>query len=191
MKRKIFVSLSLLLFAMIQVAEGKQPAQTDTPVQKVHVQSQQENALIQGWFIGQSGKIREVIKAKAGGHDAYIVFYHLLGEYSTEPIVSGIYFIDHPKGSSDVDLPIVRELVYHDLGPEKEFCGIKILETIKNKKTGKLYLVKYENRLDDASAQKIIDLLAGDSKWINRTNIKFSETTDPSPAALKIVHEIE
>ena len=58
---------------------------------------------------------------------------------------------------------------------------------IKNKKTGQISHVEYEYKLDDTSAQKIIDLIAGDSKWTNRTNIKFSETTSPNVAPPKVV----
>lgn len=195
MKRKIFLSLSLLLLATMAMAEGKQSAQAGAPAQTAYTQSQQEDALLQswlqGWFRGHSGKIREIIKAKAGGRDAYIVFHHLLGTV-LEPSqsVSEIYLIEQPYEGYDGPAT-VRELIYHDLGSGKEFCGIKVIESITNKKTGKLYVVTRETKLDDASAQKIIDLLAGDSKWTNRTGIEFSETTSPRLLDFKIVAEMD
>lgn len=195
MKRKIFLSLSLLLLATMAMAEGKQPAQADAPTQTAYTQSQQEDALLQswlqGWFRGHSGKIQEIIKAKAGGRDAYLVFHYLLWT-ALEPSqsVSEIYLIEQPYEEYDGPATVC-ELIYHDLGSGKEFCGIKVIESITNKKTGKLYVVTRETKIDDASAQKIIDLLAGDSKWTNRTGIEFSETTSPRLLDFKIVAEMD
>ena len=80
--------------------------------------------------------------------------------------------------------PEIETLVYHDLGNGKEFCGIIIKEEVgeknKNKET-----IRYEVKLDDKSAQKLIDFLAGDTKWKNNSHIEFSETKSPrlkSPA---------
>ena len=195
MKRKIFLSLLLLLFATMAMAEGKQPAQADAPAQTAYTQSQQEDALLQswlqGWFRGHSGKIQEIIKAKAGGRDAYIVFHHLLGTVlESSQSVSEIYLIEQPYEEYDGPAT-VRELIYLDLGSGKEFCGVKVIESITNKKTGKYYLVSYEVKLDDASAQKIIDLLAGDSKWYNSTGLKFSETTSPRLLDFEVVAEMD
>lgn len=195
MKRKVFLSLSLLLFATMAMAEGKQPAQADAPAQTTYTQSQQEDSLLQswlqGWFRGHSGKIQEIIKAKAGGRDAYIVFHHLLGTVlESSQSVSEIYLIEQPYEEYDGPAT-VRELIYHDLGSGKEFCGVKVIESITNKKTGKYYLVSYEVKLDDASAQKIIDLLAGDSKWYNSTGLKFSETTSPRLLDFEVVAEMD
>ena len=197
MKRKVFLSLSLLLFATMAMAEGKQPAQADAPAQTTYTQSQQEDSLLQswlqGWFRGHSGKIREIIKAKAGGRDAYIVFHHLLGTVlESSQSVSEIYLIYEPYDKELGNEPCqVVKLIYHDLGSGKEFCGIKVIESITNKKTGKYYLVSYEVKLDDASAQKIIDLLAGDSKWYNSTGLKFSETTSPRLLDFEVVAEMD
>ena len=193
MKRKIFLSLSLLLLATMAMAEGKQPAQADAPTQTAYTQSQQEDAPLGVRFYTRYGKVMEIIKAKANGNDVYLVFYDdgiFTAFRSDEGMesVTDVHFIDHSYKKESLDMPpYVQELVYHDLGEGKEFCGIKLYKEIKNKNTGKVSHVKYEYKLDDDSAQKIIDLIAGDSKWTNRTDIEFSETTNPSVALPKVV----
>ena len=80
------------------------------------------------------------------------------------------------KVSEDgVLLPWVQELVYHDLGKGKEFCGV-IVRSAKKLQNGKYKEMTEEIRLPDNCAQTLIDLLANYSKMENRTSIKYSET---------------
>ncbi len=187
MKRKIFLSLSLLLLATMAMAEGKQPAQADAPTQTAYTQSQQEDAPLGVRYYAGFGKVQEIIKAKANGNDVYLVFFTTRRDVSS--LVNEVHFIDHSydKESSFNSPPWVQELVYHDLGEGKEFCGIKLYKEVKNKNTGEVSHVKYEYKLDDDSAQKIIDLISGDSQWTDRTDIEFSETTNPRVAPPKVV----
>ena len=72
-------------------------------------------------------------------------------------------------------LPYVRELVYHDLGKGKEYCGIIVI-THQRLKNGNYKTIKEEVRIPDNCAQTLIDLLANYSKMENSTSIKYSET---------------
>lgn len=193
----------IIMLAMAPMAEGKQPAQfvpidsehltevlvqanSVTPKAYAYSQAPQNEAPLGINYYTRYGRVQEVINAKADGNDVTLVFYSLRKDQT--PLVNDIHFFDHTYDKNSLKLPpSIQELVYHDLGPGEEFCGVKLYKKIKNKKTGQISHVEYEYKLDDASAQKIIDLIAGDSKWTNRTDIEFSETTSPNVAPPKVV----
>lgn len=77
--------------------------------------------------------------------------------------------------------PVVTELIYHNTNDGKEFCAVKVIEPIIDhaKNDENCGTMIREIKLDDESAQFIIDFMAGDTKWNNKTYIKFSETSSP------------
>lgn len=87
-----------------------------------------------------------------------------------------------PEGFDSVKekklLPYVRELVYHDLGKGKEYCGIIVI-THQILKNGKSKTIKEEVRLPNEVAQNLIDFLADDTKMQNNTSISYSKTKSP------------
>ena len=104
--------------------------------------------------------------------------------------VEFIYIIPtDSRGSKDVldNPPIVHQLVYHDLGKDKEYCGAIIEEDIIEKGTGKYKgTMRSEMRLDDNTAQLIIDLLTNHSKFKNNTLVNIKETINPMLAPIEI-----
>lgn len=101
-------------------------------------------------------------------------------------IISAIYWVDenvikynphHP--------PIITGLVYHDIGKDKEFCSVKMIKT--RYKNGEMIRHLIHERVDDETAQLLIDFLAGETQWRNSTNIKFYVSDGirlPSPERL-------
>jgi hypothetical protein len=90
--------------------------------------------------------------------------------------IKSVYLVDKNyknKESLTEAPPVVNSLIYHDLGPGKEFCGLG-LEHVVKKVNGDYTTVRYEVRLDDESAQYVIDFLAGEKEYKN-TFIKFVE----------------
>lgn len=87
-----------------------------------------------------------------------------------------------PEGFDSVKekklLPYVRELVYHDLGKGKEYCGIIVI-THQILKNGKSKTIKEEVRMPNEVAQNLIDFLADDTKMQNNTSISYSKTKSP------------
>lgn len=70
-----------------------------------------------------------------------------------------------PEGfpnKSGVLLPWVEELVYHNLGKGKEYCGI-IVRSVNKLQNGRYKTTYEEVRLPNEVAQNLIDLLADDS----------------------------
>ena len=192
----------ILMLAMAPMAEGKQPAQF-VPIDSEHLtevlaqanvtslqtttstQSELDNALKNNKSI-QADRILLKSKGQFGGEDAYFILTSR-DKNDTHNRVENIQIVtrglkpkDHP--------PSVTELVYHDLGAGKEFCSVKVNETFFSN-DGKTRLVTYETRIDDKSAQLIIDLMANDTKWENGTRIKFSETKSDELAAFKVIYK--
>ena len=83
--------------------------------------------------------------------------------------------------------PEVTQLVYHNIGKDKEYCGAIVCEDILDINTGKYKgTLKSEIRLTDEAAQKIIDLITGYSKLENKTSVKIKETTNPNLSLPKL-----
>ena len=88
----------------------------------------------------------------------------------------------YSRNNQNHEPPKVRELVYHDTGDGKEYLGIKILQNIYKSGNNTMYpdnTMEREVKLDDESAQFLLDLRTNDTKWNNTTDIKFSVTTNP------------
>ena len=97
-------------------------------------------------------------------------------------VAAQVFFVEHSFKSNNklVEPPLVQELIYHNLGPDKEYLGILIKEKIYRGETYPILTkVAYvEVKLDDESAQFLLDLQAGVTKWKDCTGINFSETTN-------------
>ena len=64
--------------------------------------------------------------------------------------------------------------------------GVYVIEKVYDKNTHKYKgTIGYELRLDDESAQYLLDFNAGSTEWKDETGIKFRETTNPNVAPVK------
>lgn len=88
-----------------------------------------------------------------------------------------------PEGFDSVKekklLPYVQELVYHDLGKGKEYCGIIVI-THQILKNGKSKTINEEVRIPNEVAQNLIDFMAGDTEMKNMSSISYSKTKFPN-----------
>lgn len=85
-----------------------------------------------------------------------------------------------------VDPPMVDALIYHNLGdPSKDFCGVAI-EASSPQEDGTYRRLTYEVRLNNETANMLIDLIAGDSKFRNAAGLRMIETTSPKLKPTKI-----
>ena len=75
--------------------------------------------------------------------------------------------------------PLVRELIYHKLADGREFCGVKIEENTVDKQGKTTGYMESEIKIDDDTANLLMDLLLNQSGWNNKTGIKYSATTSP------------
>ena len=123
-------------------------------------------------------RLQKVVKCIGNDQDANLVFTALnTTAAAASKVVRTIYYIKDNYKEPDrygARPPSIGELRYHDLG-EDSFVGIKVYENLYLK-TGEIKLMTYEVRLDDKSAQYLIDFLAGETEFKNNTAIRFAET---------------
>lgn len=128
--------------------------------------------------------VRFYRKATVGTGKAYLVFV-------SDPLcsvneIADIYVINEGErypyhAGSYEQYPVVTELIYHDLGKDKEFLGVVIFKPVFNKTTHQLAGgVLYERRIDDEAGQLLLDYQAGATQWKpgpgGLATLKFSET---------------
>lgn len=205
MKRNIFLRLTLPLLAMAPMAEGKQPAQF-VPIDSEHlteVLAQANSVAPKTYAYTQTPqneaplgveyfKRRPIAHIQTGtngvGKTAHIVFCPVSdGSENLKKIISAIYYVDdNVVKYSTNNPPIITGLVYHDIGKDKEFCSLEMIN-MRYDKNGKMIRHIVRERIDDKTAQLLIDFLAGETKWKNSTDIKFytsNSSTLPSPKLL-------
>ena len=97
--------------------------------------------------------------------------------------VTGVYFVENSyKDSNDMHQPIhVTGLIYHDTGDGKEYLGIKVVEELYKSESDvqPCAYMEREIKLDDVSAQYIIDTSTGDTEWKFDPVLPYTETTNP------------
>lgn len=108
------------------------------------------------------------------------------GSEQLKKIISAIFWVDEEVIKYNPNHPpIITGLVYHDIGKDKEFCSVKMIHT--RYKNGEMIRHLIHERVDDETAQLLIDFLAGETQWKNSTNIKFYVSDGirlPSPELL-------
>lgn len=77
-------------------------------------------------------------------------------------------------------------MIYHNIGKDKEFLGVLVYEEIyKEGQASPVGFLTREYRLDNESAQFLLDLNANSTKWLDKTGIEFKETTSPNIQSVK------
>ena len=93
--------------------------------------------------------------------------------------ISDVYIVQKSRdipAKSAFHPPKVFKLMYHNIGKDKEFCGVITKEDLLDENGQYISGIEKEIRLDDDTAQKLIDLVTNHSKWKNNTFIKICET---------------
>lgn len=204
-KGKPLASISVIvMLAMAPIAEGKQLAQF-APINSEHLtelvtatnayaptveayQDPQETTYPFGLNYYNKGRlILKVIDSKANNKDAKMVFTTFNNDVAKNK-VAFVHLIDKDYNNRRVVSapPVINELIYHNTS-KGEFCSVVVSECIN---VNNQYTYKYYNvKLDDNSAQELINLLAGETEWKNSTDIKFSETTSSELKPDKILSQ--
>ena len=128
---------------------------------------------------------RKIYKAEtfvSKGQKYYIVYS---GRQNSKYVNSVTVFPEGFRNENGKLLPIVHELIYHDLGKGKEFCGVFVsADTVL--KNGKVKNVREEIRLPNEVAQNLIDFMAGDTEMKNMSSISYSKTKSSQLRQTKI-----
>ena len=141
-----------------------------------------------GWAYLKNSVIKETIPTIGGGCKANLV---LSGSSDSKDIYK-VYYIESKTKDDNLHHrpPEVQGLIYHNLGENKEFLGLKLREYMyhdknnPNKLTG--YMYSEVKLYDEKSGQYMIDLIANDTKWNNKTDITFEITNNPKVMAPEV-----
>lgn len=190
----------IVMLAMAPMAEGKQPAQF-VPIDSEHLAElvaqanatapkayeytqTQEDELVQRVPDLKLDRIQKIIDCTGNKQKGKLVFTTSKGD--TSSTVWSVYYIQNDyKGNKNLMAPRITKIIYHDIG-EDSFLGILIHEDIPAKNNTVKTLIR-EVRLDDKSAQYLIDFVAGDTNFKNYSGIKFEETQNSNLKALYIL----
>ena len=131
-------------------------------------------------------KVQEIVPAVGNEVKAFLVFTKPKRQGSDNDVMH-IYYIKHSYQDDNPRHipPDVRGLIYHNLGEDKEFLGIKIYEPIYSDDGSEAGMIR-EVRLDDTSAQYLIDFTTDDTKWVNKADISFEVTDSPRVMVPKV-----
>ena len=191
----------IVMLAMAPMAEGKQPAQF-VPIDSEHLAElvaqanatapkayeytqTQEDELVQRVPKLKLKKIQKIIDCTGNKQKGKLVFTTSKGD--TSSTVWSVYYIQNDyKGNNHLRPPSVTKIIYHDIG-EDSFLGILIQEEIMAKKNTAVKCLIHEVRLDDKSAQYLIDFVAGDTNFKDYSGIKFEETQKSNLKVLQII----
>jgi hypothetical protein len=156
------------LVAAVNANAPKTYAETQAP-QSTYV----SHEAIQDLEYYKSRKILHIQNIKGNRAPAALIFRCPVA--IDAPTVAKVEYIDNNYLKKQINDPAwVIGLVYHNLGAGKDFCSIITSETYKENNTYKI--LEREIKVDDETAQLLIDLIAGDTKWKNKSEIKFYET---------------
>ena len=130
-----------------------------------------------GWNLFLQDDIVEVNK----GHNALGNFdmVYTNNRIDESGSISDVYIVQKSRdipAKSAFHPPKVFKLMYHNIGKDKEFCGVITKEDLLDENGQYISGIEKEIRLDDDTAQKLIDLVTNHSKWKNNTFIKICET---------------
>lgn len=164
---------------VVMLAPETKSAEKSTCVIAPEVEEAQQSDAPFGWamFRGENQDIKLNMVAKGNGANYHMVF---TAPRSSNDKINHIYFIkDGSVGSVDAGAhpPEVQTLIYHNLGKDS-FCSVITLESILGPDRRENGTTLRQIMLDDDSAQKIIDLVSGDTKWKNNTYIQIKEVFD-------------
>lgn len=125
--------------------------------------------------------IKKIVPAVGNGVKANLVLRGSTQNPNSKDVFD-VFYIKHSYKDSSLGHrpPEVKELIYHDLG-EDAFLGIRVHEYIYEKGKPTRFMIS-EIKLDDESAQYLLDLRTNDTEWNNKTTIMFSETKNPRVA---------
>jgi hypothetical protein len=162
---------------LITMAEPAQNFEIDdaTYVMQPKVEEVQQNYPLNVAYFSQDAKIQQIIPCTESGVKGNIVFAKSSTRGKDEE-VQDVYIIRHNYKSKALHgkPPWIVSLNYHNLGGEKDFMGVRVIEQFSDGS-----YQEREVRLDDDSAQQIVNLLIGKTKWANKTGIGYSETNSP------------
>ena len=119
-------------------------------------------------------KIQKIIPCIESGVKGYIVFSKS-NMRGADNEVQDVYIFPHNYKDNALHgkAPWIAAIKYHNLGKDS-FMGAIVIANFPDGSYQQL-----EVRLDDDSAQEVVNLLIGKTQWVNKTQIRYKETNSP------------
>lgn len=159
------------------VAENNRVSDVD---EATYVMNMSDNESLSQVTPGQrkylNARTEDIVYKKDAGNGGILVFEKLVNPKEAR-------FIKYLPGDSNYkgnifETPTVRLLIYHNIGKDKEYCGVLTRVRVKdpNHPKGEYFLDK-EYRIADEVANDLIDLVTDGSEFKNAAKLKWLETT--------------
>jgi hypothetical protein len=153
-------------------------------------EEQKKNPHLPGGFAYLN--VQEVIPMKLDGTSARIVFAKLdKSKYAAPNEVDVIFYIPHNFKDSNKNhyLPEIIGLVYHNLPDGKDYLSVQTVRYAyrSDEDYKPVAAIFGDYRIDDVSAQYLLDFRTNDTKWKNYTEIPIEFTESPDPMPPKII----
>ncbi len=165
---------------IVMLAPEQKSVDKNTYVIAPELQDIQQISPPYGWEHFRFGKIQHSSNVVVDGkYNRDLVFYTPVSMKRQGNVIGEILIVDPNKPGGSATLshpPKVKEIIYHDLGKDREFCSVKTVEFLLNDSRESIGFAYRELRIDDDSANKILQLLADESDFKNETKIKYVST---------------
>ena len=133
-----------------------------------------------GWGYLKYGKIYQISKVKVDGkYNRDLVFYTPISKKKDVNGVAEVLIVNPNKQGSPRTIPHppkIEKIIYHDLGKDREFCSVKTIEYLLDDSRNPIGYAYRELRIDDDSANRILQLLVDESDFKNETKIEYVST---------------
>ena len=146
------------------------------------VESTQQSDAPFGWVSLKRYKIPFIMRGKTPMNEFTMMFATSTlanGDYSKITDVFILRDGQNPSNGPFTPPPKLERLYYHNTGDGKEYYGAYIADPISDKNGNEVAFQRHEIRIDYNTAQNILKLIKGNTKWINDTNILYYETNSP------------
>ena len=125
-----------------------------------------------GWYYFKHYAVKFSPPATVNGKKYDLVFADNYS--STRNCAASVFLIERGSKNDKFETPPrIKEFIYHDIGNDQEFCSVKVLTEIYDDDENELGYKISHVRLDDSSAQVMIDFLTGNKDTKNYTGIKY------------------
>lgn len=157
-------------------------ANHDAYVTSPQTRSTQQSDAPFGWVSLKRYKIPFIMRGKNPMYEFTMMFATSTlanGDYSKITDVFILRDGQNPSNGPFTPPPKLERLYYHNTGDGKEYYGAYIADPISDKNGDEVAFQRHEIRIDYNTAQNILKLIKGNTKWINDTNILYYETNSP------------
>ncbi len=138
-------------------------------------------------FIDKNIQLAKPFKDHNGRKQTLIFATYEQEEFSDNVLFMYVLPEGYKGNSPRYTPPEVKSIIYHNIGADKEFCGLVYHEQVVDKAGKVRGYIEREMRVPDDVANEVLALVYGDAKWTNSSGVNLYETKSPKLRSPKIV----